>query len=66
MYNFINIPHKVCIKIEGTGRRGTRRKQLLDHIKETRRYWKLKDGALVRILWRTHFQRQTRWWWSIM
>jgi hypothetical protein len=29
-----------------TGRRGRRRKQLLDDLKEKRRYWKLKEEAL--------------------
>jgi hypothetical protein len=57
IHNFITIYHKICIKREGTGRRGTRRKQLSDDLKETRRYWKLKEGALVRTLWRTHFER---------
>ena len=37
-------------KIEGnirfTGRRGRRRKHLLDHLKETNDYWKLKEEAL--------------------
>jgi hypothetical protein len=40
-----------------TGRQGRRRKQLLDDIKETRRYWKLKEEALDRTLWRTRFGR---------
>jgi hypothetical protein len=43
--------------IEMTGRRGRRRKQLLDDLKEKRRYWKLKDEALDRTLWRTRFGR---------
>ena len=34
-------------------RRGRRRKQLMDNLKETRRYWKLKDLTL----WRTGFGR---------
>jgi hypothetical protein len=46
-------------KIEGgigvTGRRGRRRKQLLDDLKENIRYWKLKEEALVRTLGRTRF-----------
>jgi hypothetical protein len=41
--------------IEITGRRGRRRKQLLDDLKENRRYWKLKEKALDRTLWRTRF-----------
>jgi hypothetical protein len=36
-----------------TGRRGRRRKLLLDDLKETREYWKLKEEALDRTLWRT-------------
>jgi hypothetical protein len=39
------------------GRRGRRRKQLLDDHKETRVYWKLKEEALDRTLWRTRFGR---------
>jgi hypothetical protein len=48
-------------KLEGrpeiTGRQGRRRRQLLDDLKEKRRYWKLKEEALDRILWRTRFGR---------
>jgi hypothetical protein len=40
-----------------TGRRGRRRKQLLDDLKEKRRYWKLKGEALDRTLWRTLYGR---------
>jgi hypothetical protein len=43
--------------IEMTGRRGRRRKQLLDDLKERRRYWKLKEEALDRTMWRTRFGR---------
>jgi hypothetical protein len=43
--------------IEVTGRRERRRKQLLDDLKETRGYWKLKEGTLDRTLWRTRFGR---------
>jgi hypothetical protein len=39
------------------GRRGRRRKQLLDDLKENRRYWRLKEEALDRTLWRTRFGR---------
>jgi replicative superfamily II helicase len=35
-------------RIEMTGRRGRRRKQLVDDLKEKRRYWKLKEEALDR------------------
>jgi hypothetical protein len=34
-------------RIEMMGRRGRRRKQLLDDLKEKRRYWKLKEEALI-------------------
>jgi hypothetical protein len=42
-------------RIEMTGRRGRRRKQLLDDLKEKKRYCKLKEEALDRTLWRTRF-----------
>ena len=38
-----------------TGRRGRRLNHLLDDIKETRRYWILKEEALDRTVWRTCF-----------
>jgi hypothetical protein len=41
-----------------TGRQGRRRKQLLDDLKETRGYWKLRDEALDRILWRTRLGKR--------
>jgi hypothetical protein len=44
-------------RIEMTGRRGRRRKQLLDDLKEKRRFWKLKEEALDRTLWRIRFGR---------
>jgi hypothetical protein len=47
-------------RIEITGRRGRRRKQLLDDLKEKRRYGKLKEEALDRTLWRTRFGRGCR------
>ena len=40
-----------------TGRRGRRRKRLLDELKETRGYCKLKEQALDRIVWRSRFGR---------
>jgi hypothetical protein len=42
-------------KIEGAGRRGRRRKQLMDDF-NNRRYRTLKEEALARILLRTHFE----------
>jgi hypothetical protein len=53
------LKHVIEGKIEGwievMGRRGIRRKQILDDIKEMRRYWELKMEALDRTLWRTGF-----------
>jgi len=40
-----------------TGRRGRRHKQLLDDLKETRRYWEMKEEVLDCAVWRTHFGR---------
>ena len=48
-------------KIEGRteekGRRGRRRKQILDDLEETKRSWKLKQDAFDVPLWRTRFGR---------
>jgi hypothetical protein len=44
-------------RIEMTGRRGRRRKQIPDGLKENRRYWKLKEESLDCTLWRTRFGR---------
>ena len=38
-----------------TGRRGRRSKYLLDDVKEMGEYWKLKEEALDRTVWRTGF-----------
>ena len=46
-------------RIEVTGR-GKKHKQLLHDLKETREYWKLKDEALDRALWRTRFGRDKK------
>ena len=48
---------KVKVRIDVTGRRGRRCKQLLDYLKETRGYWKLKEGTLDRGMWRTRCER---------
>jgi hypothetical protein len=40
-----------------TERQGKRRKQLLDELKETQGYWKLKEEAPDCTLCRTHFGR---------
>jgi hypothetical protein len=47
-------------RIEVTRRRGRRPKQLLYDRKEKRGYCKLKEEALDRTLWRTHFGRGCR------
>jgi hypothetical protein len=44
-------------RIEMTGRRGRRYKQLLNDLKEKRRYWELKEEALYRTQLRTGFGR---------
>jgi hypothetical protein len=44
-------------RIEVTGRRGRRRKQLLDGLTGKRVYWEFKGTALDRTLWRTRFGR---------
>jgi hypothetical protein len=51
------IEGKIEERIEVTGRGGRRCKQLLDGLKETRRYWKLIDDALDSNLWKTSFGR---------
>jgi hypothetical protein len=51
------IEEKVEGRIEMTGRRRRIRKQLLDDLKEKRRYWELKEEALDSTLWRTRFGR---------
>jgi hypothetical protein len=42
---------------EVTGRRGRRRRKLLDDLKERRGYSYLKEEALDRTMWRTRFGR---------
>jgi hypothetical protein len=44
-------------RMEMTGRRRRRRLQLLDDLKEKRRYWKLKEEVLDRTVWRIRFGR---------
>jgi len=55
------LKHVIEGKIEGrlevTERQGRRSKQLLVGLKDTRGYWKLKEEALNRALWRTRFGR---------
>jgi hypothetical protein len=51
------IEGKIEGRIEITGRRGRRRKRLLDDLKGKRKYWKLKEEALDRTVLRTRFGR---------
>jgi len=44
-------------RVDVTGRRGRRHKQLLDGLEERRGCGKLKDDALDRTVWRTRFGR---------
>jgi hypothetical protein len=46
--------------VQVTGKRGRRRKKLLDDLKEKRGYWKLKEEAVDRTVWRTRFGRGYR------
>jgi hypothetical protein len=48
---------KIKGRMEVTGRRERRRKQLLDGLKEVRGYCKFKEEALDFILWGTGFGR---------
>jgi hypothetical protein len=38
-----------------TGRQGRKHRQQLDDVKKTRGYWKLKEEAPDRTVWRTRF-----------
>jgi hypothetical protein len=58
------LKHIIEGKIEGgievRGRQAVRRKQLLNDIKETRGYWKLKERVLYCTVWKTRFGRGYR------
>ena len=49
------IDGKIEVRIEVTGRRGRRRKKLMDDLAEKRGFSKLKDEALDRTVWRSSF-----------
>ena len=51
------IEGKIKGRIEVTGRRGRRRRKLLDDLKERRGYSHLKEEALDRTVWRARFGR---------
>ena len=64
-----SLKHIIEGRIEVTGRRGKRCKQLLDYLKEKGGYWKLQEEAPDRAVWRTccgrgcgPVVRQSRWW----
>jgi hypothetical protein len=48
---------KIKEGIEVTGRRGRRRRKLLDELKERRGYSQLKEEVLDRTVWRARFGR---------
>jgi hypothetical protein len=47
---------KIKGRIEVTGRRGRRRRKLLDDLKERRGYCHLKEEALDRTMWKARFE----------
>ena len=51
------IEGKIKRRIEVTGRRGRRRRKLLDDLKERRGYSNLKEEAIDRTMWRARFGR---------
>jgi hypothetical protein len=51
------IEGKIIGWVEVTGRRGRRRRKLLDDLKEGRGYSYVKEEALDRTMWRTRFGR---------
>jgi hypothetical protein len=51
------IEEKIKGRIEVTGRRGRRRRKLLDYLKERRGYSHLKEEGLDRTIWRARFGR---------
>jgi hypothetical protein len=52
-----HLSHIIEGRVIGRRSRGRRRKQLLDDLKEARRYWKLKEEAQDCTLLRTQFGR---------
>jgi len=51
------IEGKIKGRVEVIGRRGRRRRKLLDELKERRGYSHLKEEALDRTMWRAGFGR---------
>jgi len=54
------IEGKIRRQVEVTGRRGRRRKKLLDDLKDRRGYCQLKVEAPDRTMWRNRFERGLR------
>jgi hypothetical protein len=54
------LKHVIVGQIQGTGKRGRRRKQVLFGLQNKRRYYKLKEEAVDRTLWRTRFRDHLR------
>jgi len=48
---------KIKGQLEVTGRRGRRRRKLLDYLKDSRGYCQLKEEAIDRTVWRKRFGR---------
>jgi len=51
------IEGKIKVRMEVTGRRRRRRRELLDDLKERKGYSQLKEEALDRTMWRARFGR---------
>jgi len=51
------IEGKIKVGMEVTGRRGIRRRELLDDLKKRREYSHVKEEALDRTMWRARFGR---------
>jgi hypothetical protein len=51
------IEGKIKVWMEVRGRRGRRRRKLLDDLKGRREYYNLKEEALDRTMWRARFGR---------
>ena len=51
------LKHIIEANIEGKRRRGRRHEQLLNDLKENKRYWNMKEQALDHTPWTTRFRR---------
>jgi len=57
---FCLLKHVIVGKVEGTGKRGRKRKHVLYDLQNKRRYCNLKEKAVDRTLWRTRFGDRLR------